>query len=1005
MIHSIKLKMFSIVLSLLMLFTINGLTREAEKQREEQFLSNVRQLIYDGKRSGEGYFSPDGKLLTFQSEREPGNPFFQIYLLNLETGESHLISTGTGKTTCSFIRPGVDEVLFASSHLDPEALREQEEEYELRKSNQDRRYSWDYDTYMDIFTTRKDGSGIQQLSDAYGYDAEGSYSPDGSKIVFCSLRSGYPGENSRGTELSEKERDRLKVDPSYFGEIYIMNADGSDQKRLTDRPGYDGGPFFSPDGKRIVWRHFDESGIHADVYTMNSDGSDVRRITDFGAMSWAPYYHPSMEYIVFASNKLGFSNFEVYMVDARGEKEPVRITYSNGFDGLPVFSPDGKMMVWTSGRTPKGDSQLFIANWNHQAALAALQAAPQRNAASAASASDASTAVTAGAAAAPVMKTAAVSVQSTPEISAADLRTKVEYLASDELEGRMTGTTGTEKAAAYIASHFEKSGLKPAGDNGTFFQEFPFTSGVKVLPERNHLTIMKPGQKPESISPGLDEDFRPLAFTSDGEVEGDVVFAGYGLSVPGESGRGYDSYEGLDVKDKIVLVLHYVPEEVSVERRQELNPYAALQFKAMAARKQGAKAMLVVTGPTSPNAGELVSLSFDRAMGSAGIFAASISGKAAEILFAGSGKDLQAIQTELDQENPHEGGFVLPDVKVKLSTAVEREKTSDRNVLALLPPGDDAGTEEYILIGAHYDHIGHGEIGSLARKGEEGQIHNGADDNASGTATVLELAAALSDRRKNNPAAFPRGIIFGLWSGEELGIIGSSYFAKNPTVSLEKVLAYFNFDMVGRLKDNTLMLQGIGSSAMWKKIIERRNIMAGFNLVLQEDPYLPTDVTAFYPKGVPVVTFFTGSHEDYNRPSDDPQTLDYEGMERIAKLADNMIMDVVNQEERPDYVKVERKQQPGGGRGNLRAYLGTVPDFVASDIEGVRLSSVRAGGPADKAGLKGGDIIIELAGQKITNIYDYTYTLDAVKIGVATDIIVLREDQKVTMKIVPEVRK
>jgi hypothetical protein len=173
-----------------MLLIINGLTREVEKQREEQFLSNVRQLIYDGKRSGEGYFSPDGKLLTFQSEREPGNPFFQIYLLNLETGESHLISTGTGKTTCSFIRPGVDEVLFASSHLDPEALREQEEEYELRKSNQDRRYSWDYDTYMDIFTTRKDGSGIQQLSDAYGYDAEGSSSPDGSKIVFCSLRSG-----------------------------------------------------------------------------------------------------------------------------------------------------------------------------------------------------------------------------------------------------------------------------------------------------------------------------------------------------------------------------------------------------------------------------------------------------------------------------------------------------------------------------------------------------------------------------------------------------------------------------------------------------------------------------------------------------------------------------------------------------------------------------------------------------------------------------------------------
>jgi Tol biopolymer transport system component len=171
---------------------------------------------------------------------------------------------------------------------------------------------------MDIFTVRKDGSGIQRLTDAFGYDAEGSYSPGGGKIVFCSLRNGYPVD-----KLSEEERQRMEVDPAYFGEIYIMNADGSAQKRLTNWPGYDGEPFFSPDGKRIIWRHFDESGLQADVYTMNIDGSDVRRITDFAALSWAPYYHPSMEYIVFASNKLGFSNFEVFMVDVKGEKEPL----------------------------------------------------------------------------------------------------------------------------------------------------------------------------------------------------------------------------------------------------------------------------------------------------------------------------------------------------------------------------------------------------------------------------------------------------------------------------------------------------------------------------------------------------------------------------------------------------------------------------------------------------------------------------------------------------------
>lgn len=995
-------KFVSIIIGLCILFTISGFTQSGGGKGEAQFLSNVRQLIYDGKRSGEGYFSPDGKLMTFQSEREAGNPFFQIYILDFETGESHRVSPGIGKTTCSFIRPGADEVLFASTHLDPDAVKEQEEEIAIRKSGQARRYSWDYDVYMDIFSAKLDGSGIKRLTDAYGYDAEGSYSPDGSKIVFGSLRNGYPVD-----KLTPEDRKRMEVDPAYFGEIYIMNADGSNQTRLTDWPGYDGGPFFSPDGKLIIWRHFDESGMQADVYTMKPDGSDRRRLTDFGAMSWAPYFHPSQKYVVFASNKLGFSNFEVFMVDAAGEKEPVRVTFTDGFDGLPVFTPDGKKMVWTSGRTPGGESQLFIADWNDEAALAALAAAPPRN-----SNSDASMGSTMKVQPA-VMQTASAGAitaapghEFSPGISASDLRADVDYLASDELEGRLTGSPGTQKAAAYIANQFKKLGLKPLGDSGTYFQEFPFTSGVKVVPGKNSMALVQQGDKAATTALKLDEDFRPLTFTADGEAEGEVVFAGYGLSVPGDAGKGYDSYANLDVKDKIVLVLRYIPEDASVERRQELNPYASLQFKALAARKQGAKALLIITGPTSPNAGELVPLSFDQGMGSAGILAATISGKTAEKLFAAAGKDLKTVQAELDKESSHaEGGFAFPNVKIKLAAAVERQKKYDRNVIALLPPAQEKTEGEYIMAGAHYDHIGHGEIASLARQGEEGQIHNGADDNASGAATVLELAAALTQARNKNPEAFPRGIIFALWSGEELGIIGSSYFAENPTVPLEKIVAYFNFDMVGRLKDNTLVLQGIGSSSNWRKLIEKRNVMAGFNLVLQDDPYLPTDVTAFYPKGIPVIAFFTGSHEDYNRPSDDPETLNYEGMERIGSFAYKLILDVEKEPERPNYAQVERKQGQGGGRASLRAYLGTVPDFVPSDIEGVKLSSVRAGGPADKAGLKDGDIIVEFAGQKITNIYDYTYALEAAKIGEPADVTVLRDGKEVKLSVVPEVRK
>jgi Tol biopolymer transport system component len=227
---------------------------------ESRFLSNVRQLTFEGKRSGEGYFAPDGKALIFQSEREPDNPFYQIHLLDLESGDSHRVSPGIGKTTCAFFRPGTDEVLFASTHLDSEAKAKQKAELDFRASGRQRRYSWDYDEQMDIFSAKRNGSQIQRLTTSPGYDAEGAYSPDGGLIVFCSLRDAYPTN-----KLTVEELKRLETDPAWFGEIYLMTADGSNPRRLTHTPGYDGGPFFSPDGQRFVWRRFDETGGNAYV--------------------------------------------------------------------------------------------------------------------------------------------------------------------------------------------------------------------------------------------------------------------------------------------------------------------------------------------------------------------------------------------------------------------------------------------------------------------------------------------------------------------------------------------------------------------------------------------------------------------------------------------------------------------------------------------------------------------------------------------------------------------
>jgi len=346
----------------------------AEDLSESDFLTRVRRLTFEGPRAGEGYFSPDGSKMTFQSEREPGNPFYQIYLLDMETGDTRLVSTGRGKTTCPFIRPGTGDIEFGSTHLDPQTADLERQELEFRASGQERRYSWDYDPAMDIFVAPAAGGDLIRLTDAVGYDAEGSYSPDGEWIVFSSMRNAYDHE------LSAEDAARLESNPSYFAEIYIMRADGSEQTRLTDVPGYDGGPFFFPDGSRIIWRRFDEEGLTANVFSMKPDGTDVRQLTDFGAMSWAPYVHPSGEYVLFASNKLGFSNFEIFMVDTAGTKEPVRVTHTDGFDGLPVPTPDGKQLAWTSTRHKEKGGQIYIGQWNHEAATAALAAAPARTA-------------------------------------------------------------------------------------------------------------------------------------------------------------------------------------------------------------------------------------------------------------------------------------------------------------------------------------------------------------------------------------------------------------------------------------------------------------------------------------------------------------------------------------------------------------------------------------------------------------------------------------------------
>ena len=281
-------------------------------QLEASLLTNIRQVTFAGRRAGEGYFSQDGSQLIFQSERDTDNPFFQIYLMDLTTGDTQRVSPGYGKTTCAWIHPSRRKVLFASSHLDPQARDKQKQELELRATGKERRYAWDYDEYFDIFETDLQGQQLKNLTNTRGYDAEASWSPDGKLIVFSSNRHAY-------TEaLSEEAAELFARDPGALLDLYVMNADGTNVRRLTDTLGTDGGAFFSPDGTRIVWRRFTPDGATAEIFTMQIDGSDQRQLTSLGAMSWAPYFHPSGDYVIFATNTHGFANFELYLVDSQG---------------------------------------------------------------------------------------------------------------------------------------------------------------------------------------------------------------------------------------------------------------------------------------------------------------------------------------------------------------------------------------------------------------------------------------------------------------------------------------------------------------------------------------------------------------------------------------------------------------------------------------------------------------------------------------------------------------
>lgn len=571
-------------------------------------------------------------------------------------------------------------------------------------------------------------------------------------------------------------------------------------------------------------------------------------------------------------------------------------------------------------------------------------------------------------------------------VSQAEIGRHIRYLASDELQGRMTASPGAERAAEYIAQEFRRAGLRPAGTDG-FFQHFPFVASLKPGPGN---TMSFSGSDARvALTPGV--DFLPLGFSSDGEFTGDVAFVGYGISAPGLS---YDDYQQIDVKDKIVLALRWGPD--GDDPHSAFTDFHALRRKALSAREHGARALLVIADSEPFSEDPLSRLHHDYGSGDSGIVAAALSRARAESILGSAGQSLAEWERAM-ASNKKPASMNLPGWRGSVKLGIIKETKSASNVLGLLQGSDPRWRDELLIIGAHYDHLGLGGENSLAPK-EFGKVHNGADDNASGTSAVVELARVLSA----DSLRPKRSILFMCFSGEEEGVLGSNYYVKNPVRPLPSTVAMINMDMIGRLRDNRLSVQGIGTSPAWKQIIEELNAIARFDLKLLEDGRGPSDHSSFYDHDLPVLFFFTGAHEDYHKPSDDFEKINLEGETRVVEFVRQVALKIDDQAERPVFTKAKASDTQRAAA--FRVSLGSIPDY-AEQVEGVKLSGVREGSPAEKAGLRAGDVIVQLGRREIKNVYDYTYALSDLKAGVETEIAIMREGKRLMLKVIPERRQ
>jgi aminopeptidase YwaD len=560
-------------------------------------------------------------------------------------------------------------------------------------------------------------------------------------------------------------------------------------------------------------------------------------------------------------------------------------------------------------------------------------------------------------------------------ITQEEIKYHIKYLSSEKFNGRRTGEPGCDSAGSYIEKEFVTYGLKPVNNN--YKQYYEFISEIK--PGKNNQLSFS-GIKNELK---LNTDFAPLPISGSGKVKAKSVFAGYGIE-----DSTYSDYKNIDIKDKVVFLLtgsHETP-----KFKDKYSRFASLRYKTMIARDKGAKGIIIIPKYDPNNVDDLKKLfrtKLEKGTSNAGLPVLTLLFDIAKDIFGKNNKDIVKLQENIDS-------LLIPQ-SFELETTIYMEadlneiKSKSFNISGIIEGNDPMLKDQYIVIGGHYDHLGMGGEGSLAP--ETTALHGGADDNASGTAGVLELAQSLVAEKQK----IGRSLLFVSFSGEEEGLLGSAAYIKNPLIPLEKTTAMINMDMIGRLRDKKLIINGAGSAKIFGDLLKKYNKDSLFNLKTNDEGFSPSDNASFYGKNIPVMMFFTDLHPDYHKPADTWDKINYEGEKSILEYIKNITIDLSNEKTRPEFIKPASNPMSGRAMPGFKVTSGIIPQF-GEQVEGVKISGAKEGSAAGRAGLKSGDIIVKMGNHTIKNLYDYTYALGEIKWGDKVEVKFIRDGKEMT---------